>query len=241
MVYIPDKELNKITDSLKTYKLNKTENLIKATDELFIQVTSIDIDQYNFFQNQAQSSRILPRTPHDFSLIAYQVDAEGFIVFPLINRVYVNGLTLKECENKIQTLLTDYLNQPKVKVNFVNKNITVLGFVETPGKYYFTDEHLNIFDAISLAGERDHYGNINKVKIIREENDDVKVWVVDLGDDSVFESDKYYVKNGDIVYVEPLKSRKWGITEFPFTLILQGLTTAILSIEFYNRYYGSGN
>lgn len=241
MVYVEDKELANLPDSVRVYKTQKQENLIRESDELYIQVTSIDIDQYNFFQNQAESSRILPRTPSDFSLVSYQVDDEGYIMFPLINQVHVSGLSTKECEEKLHGLLTDYLNQPKVKVNFVNKDITVLGYVENPGKYYFTDDNLSIFDALSLAGERDHYGNINKVKIIREINDEIQVYVVDLGDKNIFKSERFYVQSGDIVYVEPLKARKWGITEFPFGLILQGLTTAILSIEFYNRYYGSGS
>src|SRR5437773_2293472 len=46
----------------------------------------------------------------------YRVDSEGFITFPMINRVAASGLTPGELQDRIRTMLADYIRKPQVRV-----------------------------------------------------------------------------------------------------------------------------
>jgi polysaccharide biosynthesis/export protein len=233
MIYVPDKTFKKDNQAIISVETVKEMNRIKTSDELYIQVSSIDQDQYNFFYNQSQSSRIMPRTATEFSLTAYTVDINGYINFPLVGVISVGGLTITEAELKLMKLLTDYLNQPTVKINFVNKSVTILGEVAVPGKYYYSEDYLSIFDALALAGEVEHYANRAQVKVIRENNDSLNIFVIDLTDKDLMSSDKYYLHSKDIVYVELLEKQRWGFHEFPFGVLLQTLTATVLLLQYF--------
>jgi len=231
LTYINDPSFLKNIDTVIVHAPPKKVATIQVHDELYIQVFSIDQDQYNFFYNQSQSNRLTPRTSTDFSIVAYPVGVDGSINFPLLGNVMVQGQTINEAEQSFQNLLKPYLNQPTVKINFVNKSITVVGEVVRPGKYYYSEENMNIMDALSLAGDVQHFGNRKNVKILREEGDKVMAYSIDLTDKSIIDSDFYYLKSKDILYIEPLKSQKWGMREFPYIIILQTITTTLLLIR----------
>jgi polysaccharide export outer membrane protein len=182
LTYINDPSFLKNIDTVIVHSPPKKVATIQVHDELYIQVFSIDQDQYNFFYNQSQSNRLTPRTSTDFSIVAYPVGVDGSINFPLLGNVKVQGQTINEAEQSFQNLLKPYLNQPTVKINFVNKSITVVGEVARPGKYYYSEENMNIMDAISLAGDVLHFGNRKKVKILREEGDKVMAYSIYLTD-----------------------------------------------------------
>jgi polysaccharide export outer membrane protein len=120
-------------------------------------------------------------------------------------------------------------------VSFVNKNVTVIGMVENPGRYFYSGENINIFQALGLAGDIQEYGDREKVVILRESNGRIRKNSVDLTDKSLFISDFYYLKSGDIVYVEPLNRRVWGIDQVPFSLILSAATTSLLIFDYIRR------
>ena len=67
-----------------------------------------------------------------------QIDVEGKIYLPKINRIYVEGLTLIELNNLLNQAFSEYVKYPNVEV-FVVKyrplKFTILGEVQDPGKY----------------------------------------------------------------------------------------------------------
>jgi polysaccharide export outer membrane protein len=172
------------------------------------------------------------RTSTDYSLISYQVDEAGNIDLPLLGKTHVAGKTVDEVANEIQEELKSYFYSPSVKISFVNKNITVIGMVSHPGRYFYSGENINIFQALGLAGDIEEYGNREKVIIVRENNGLIMKNTLDLTDKSIFISDFYYLKSGDVIYVEPLNRRVWGIDQVPFTLILSAITTSLLIFDY---------
>ncbi len=131
------------------------------------------------------------------------------------------------------------ISNPSVNIKFVNKTVTVLGYVNNPGRYEFYDQRINIFQALGYARDVAEYGNREKVMLIREENNVITRNYIDLTDENLLASYYYYVKTNDVIYVEPLKRRHWGIDTFPFTLILTSISTFVLVMSYINLYSGS--
>lgn len=214
--------------------LNQRERtLIQIFDELYIEVNTFDEDNPNFLNNE--SGRLGGRNSTDYSLIAYRVDEEGNITLPLIGKLKVVGLSVDEVAGLMQAELKDYLYSPSVRVSFVNKNVTILGLVERPGRYFYSGEHINIFQALGLAGDAQEYANREEVVLIREANGRITRHVIDLTDKELFRSDFYYLKSNDVLYLEPLSRRNWGIDRVPFSLILSSATTFILILDYMRR------
>ena len=214
----------------KLYKLPEPEvNKIEPNDEIFIKVSSLDEVSFNYFQSESQGYQTSYSNELSLSLITYTVSDSRYIYFPVIGSLYVSNLTLDELRIKLEELLRDYFNQPTVIVKFAFKKITLLGEVNRPGNYTYTKNHINILEALGLAGDLTPYGDIKSLYLIRTENDSVTKSVVDLSDDNLVFSKFYYLNPDDIIYVKPLRSRSWRIISTPISLILYAITTTLLA------------
>ena len=132
--------------------------------------------------------------------------------------------------------LAQYLYFPSVFVRFVNNKVTILGEVNQPGVYVFNYKSVNILQAIGYAGDISIFGNRQNVLIVRNEGDYRSKHVVDLTSDELLSSKFYMVKSNDIVYVEPLKSKKWGMEEFPYDLLFSMVSLTIVVLTFMVTY-----
>lgn len=106
----------------------------------------------------------------DLTKIA-RVSQDGCITYPLLGRVFANGLTVSELEQKLTDLLEeDYLVNPQVGV-FVKEfaGIYIYGQIEKPGCYPLGRD-LTVFEAITLAGGFTSIAAANGTKVLRQEN-----------------------------------------------------------------------
>jgi len=85
----------------------------------------------------------------------YRVDSDGFITFPMINRVAASGLTPAELQDRIRTLLSPaYLKNPQVRVEvegYKSQSVIVGGEVRAPGKIQMTGT-MTLIEALAAAG-----------------------------------------------------------------------------------------
>ena len=127
---------------------------IMPKDELTITVNTTNPEvslPFNLLmQNAYQQGRTLSAGASG-TLMPYLVDTEGCINFPIIGRLYVAGLTKRECERMIQEKIQPYLavsENPIVTVRMSSYSISVLGEVARPGSYLVSREEINIFEAL---------------------------------------------------------------------------------------------
>lgn len=205
------------------------DNIIRQGDELYIQVSSADETPTNFNQR----SQELVRDP---SVISYTVDEKGSIKLPYINSVKLSGLTLLEASNLIEMELSQYLLYPSVFIRFINNKVTILGEVNRPGVYVFNYKSINILQAIGYANDISTFGNRRKILIVREEGDFRSKYMVDLTSDELLASRLYMIKSNDIIYVEPMKAKKWGMATFPYDLLLSIASLTIVVLTFMVTY-----
>lgn len=142
-------------------------------------------------------------------LIGYVVDEKGFIDFPILGQIEVAGLNRWQLQDKIQKELTErnLLKDMVVTVQFMNFKISILGEVNSPGSYKIEGDKFTILEALSMAKDLTIYGKRDQVYVIREENNKRITYKVDLRSAKLFDSPAYYLKQNDIVYVQPNKVR----------------------------------
>ena len=110
-----------------------------------------------------------------------------------------------------------------------------MGEVNVPGRYTYSKEQLNIFEAIGLAGDITIHGDRKHVYLIRKNADSTVIKsIVDLTNDDDLFSNCYYIQPDDVIYIKPRKSRQWNVISTPISLILSSLTTFILILNYFN-------
>jgi len=136
-------------------------------------------------------------------LQTYLVDESGKIDFPILGRVAVEGLSQQELASKLKEKIRRYVQDPIVNVRLVNFQISVLGEVNRPGTFDVQDAYFTLPQALGMAGDMSIYGKRNNVLVMREENGITTHAYLDLGDANIINSPYYYLKQNDVVYVEP--------------------------------------
>jgi len=137
---------------------------------------------------------------------SYTVDSNGNIDFPVLGELRVEGLTREKIASYIKNELVrkNLVKDAVVIVEFMNMGISVMGEVNKPGRFAIDRDHLTLLDAISLAGDLTIYGKRENVLVARRENGGETYYRVDLCDSkSLHSSPVYYLKQNDVVYVEP--------------------------------------
>ena len=94
-----------------------------------------------------------------------------------------------------------------VTVEFLNFKISILGEVSNPGTYNIKGDKVTLLEAISMAHDLTIYGRRDQVYVIREQNNTRTTYRVDLRSSDLFNSPAYYLKQNDIIYVQPNKVR----------------------------------
>ncbi len=143
------------------------------------------------------------------NLQAYLVDNEGKINFPVLGELKVSGLTKKQAEQLIVENLKPYIKEtPIVTVRMVNYKISVIGEVASPGTFTISNEKVNMFEALAMAGDMTVWGIRDNVKLIREGIDGrQEIVTLDLNKADIILSPYYWLQQNDIVYVTPNKAK----------------------------------
>jgi polysaccharide export outer membrane protein len=224
--YLQDKSM-----AVKTFnEADFPDYKLKPNDELYIQINSLDEGAANIFYNAGNqtSGSVGNISPYGASLLSYSIDKEGYLLMPVIGSIYAKGKTLSEVGVILKDSLNHILNQPVITIKLVNRYLTVLGEVNNPGHYAFSQEKISVYDAIGLAGDITDYGNRDEILLVRNENGQNKRVTLDLTKSDILSSDFYNLRPNDILYVKPLRNKFWGMRQFPFTVVFSTITTGLL-------------
>ena len=161
-------------------------------------------------------SSVTPKTssnssPGNGQMVAYTVDEQGTIDFPILGKISVLGKTRTEVAQYIQDRLVarELVSDPIVTVEYVNLGVNVLGEVARAGHVDINKDHFTILDALSRAGDLTINGNRKKVLVTRQVDGVNQVYAVDLTNmQTLLNSPAYYLQQNDLVYVGPTDKRK---------------------------------
>lgn len=195
----PHDKLSIIVKS-KDPALSSLFNLTVASDRLGLDVPS---------SGTGSTLRSFSSTSEGIS--TYTVTPEGTIDFPVLGKLKIEGMTRSELAGFIKGELMgkELVKDPVVTVEFLNTGFSVMGEVNAAGRYDINKDQLNILEALSLAGDLTIQGQRENVAVVRTEKDGVHTYRVDLTNFvELTKSPAYYIKQGDVIYVEPNGVRK---------------------------------
>lgn len=136
------------------------------------------------------------------------MDANGYIVLPVIGKIKAAGKTCSRLGDEIAATLRnrDYISDASVNVQITNFKFSVLGEVASPGTYNVDGQRLTILEALSRAGDLNIDGN-RDITLIRETNGRRQIATVDLRSKDLFQSPYYYIQQNDTIYVTPAERK----------------------------------
>lgn len=198
---------------------------LRPKDKINIIVNSADpllVSQFNLTASTSSmrslGSTTSPRTTAGSTtgsttaqLLAYTVDEQGDIDFPVLGKVAVGGKTRQEVAEYIRLRLInrDLVRDPIVTVEYVNLSINILGEVNRPGRIEITKDYFTIVDAIAQAGDLTINGQRENVMIHREVDGEDQTYIINLCDrQEMLSSPAYYLQQNDVVYVTPNPKKK---------------------------------
>ena len=182
---------------------------IGPDDELVVSITSTIPEAtaaYNLpMDNPATRGNLRattqPRTQ------TYVVDEQGYIMLPVLGRIMVKGKTLTQIASEITAMVSQNVKDPYVRVDIVNFSVDVMGEVRNPQRIYSGRQSFTVLDALAQCGDLTEFGRRDHVYVIRTEEGKRNYQLLNLNSSDVFNSPYFYLKQNDVVYVEPNQIR----------------------------------
>lgn len=134
----------------------------------------------------------------------YLIEQNGNVNFPQIGRVSLEGKTLKEAEHFLEEKYAAFFKDPFVVIEVTNKRVIVFpgGEGGTAKVVYLQNANTTVFEALAEAGGIND-GKAHKVKLIRGNLKNPKVYLIDLSTIEGVKKADMVVQANDIIYVQP--------------------------------------
>lgn len=210
------------------------EPVIQNDDILSISIITVD-PQTAAVINQATSQETMgtSRNPNSREVEGFPVDKNGEVELAIIGKVKVAGLTTYEARELIRKRAAEYYQKPNVSIRLLNFKVSVLGEVNRPGTFTMPNEKVTILDALSLAGDLTLYGKRENIMVIRDQNGVKEYGTLSINSSNIFNSPYYYLKQNDVVYIEPNKAKVFSLNSTARStavIMLSAISTIVVII-----------
>lgn len=209
---------------------------IMPKDELTINVTTSDAEvskQFSLMNNSSNGAGYGATRNND--MMSYLVENDGTINFPLVGRINVQGLTKRECEEKIASLIKPYLasgENPVITVGMSSYHIVVIGEVGSPGVKQVTGHKISLIEAIAMSGDLTIYGKRDNILLIREDAKGEKHTArLNINDPQILNSPYFYLQQNDVLYVTPNKVKVRSVDVSSHTTLIMTILGFVTSIS----------
>lgn len=223
MTYLLDMKYNNPTLAGKAPELH-----IQSGDVLSIRVSTENMQLAAPFNLAANGT-----DANNQSASLFVVDSDGYITFPVLGALYVEGETIKEIQNTIAQQIVDkgYIREPVVNVSLQNFSVTVVG---SAGNTVIPVQgpSINILQAIARSGKTDSHTNIKDVMVIRTEDGVRTAYHVNLQKKNLFDSPVFFLQQNDIVYIKPRGASLSSEGQTVMTFVSAGLTLGSIITNF---------
>ena len=146
-------------------------------------------------------------------LSGFEVNDEGKIIYPVLGALPVDGLTLKQVQDTIETKLisSGLIREPKVLATFSNFKIIILGESNKNSVLSVPEGKIDIFEALAQTSDLTEDAVRNEVWVIRTRENTRKLYKINLKSKDCYYSPAFYLQQNDMVYVKP-ENRKFDKT-----------------------------
>lgn len=158
----------------------------------------------------------------------YLVEFDGTANFPILGRVPLAGLTIRETELMLQDKYSEYFHKPFIMLTVQNRRVFMFPGTDGAARVVTLQyDNTTLIEALAMSGGITQLGKAHKIKLIRGNPAKPEVYLIDLSKIEGIKQGSMVLQANDIIYVEPrYKIASRVLTEI--TPYLSLLSTAIL-------------
>lgn len=183
------------------YALLEESKRIQPGDRISISIITKE-QEANLLFNAAQQGGNMNQGNNQQGSFGYLVQSDGTIEIPILGMVTVKGLKPVELQDAIRSRVSRLYKDPLVTCT-LNGRVVFLGGGGPGGIVPITNNRLTILEAFAQAGNPNLTSKRDKVWVIREVDGIREYNQVNLNTKDIFHSKFYYLRNNDLIYVEP--------------------------------------
>jgi len=168
-------------------------------------------------------------------LVTYRVEHDGTVKIPLLGRTKVADLTVRQAELMLEEKYAAFFIKPFIILNVINRRVMVFpGSEGSASVVSLTDNNTNLLQALALAGGISDRGKAHRIKVIRGDLKNPKIYLFDLSTIEGMKKADFILQTNDIIYVEPLPRYARGVVAEigPYLTLI---STTVLTISLINR------
>ncbi|HET6556684.1 MAG TPA: polysaccharide biosynthesis/export family protein [Prolixibacteraceae bacterium] len=235
LIYLQDAVNNEIIDG------QAPEYILKPGDILYVSIKSMNPEVNMLFNPESNmesnSGQGYARytTPNGAYLYGYEIDLEGNIKLPMLNKIKVSGVAISEAEILVQKKADEFLNDAIVKVKLLNFKVTVLGEIRSPNTYYNYNNYITVLEAVAMASGNTDFASIKKVMVVRLVPEGRKTYMLDLSSKNVYLSEAFYLQPNDYVIVQPDKYKNFQLNSQAYSLLFSSVSVLLAVLGFVLR------
>jgi polysaccharide biosynthesis/export protein len=199
--------------NVRKYQSDQFAYKLQSNDLLDIKISTLTPTTFNPFADAdrsllpGQGSTVSSQTGSQIQPQGYYIDEAGFTELPILGKVKIKGLTIKQSEDTLAAHVLKFLKEPVVRVKILNFRFTVIGEVTNQSTLVSGDNNLTLLQGLSMAGGATEFGDLSRVKLIRHSGPENQVYYVDLLNEQFLSSPFYNIQPNDILVVTPIKQR----------------------------------
>ena len=133
-----------------------------------------------------------------------QVEFDGSVKFPLLGRIILKGMTVREAEVFLEEKYSTFYNKPYVLLEVTNRRVIIFPGSEGSAKVVkLENENTTLMEALAAAGGIAKSGKAYNVKLIRGDLKNPEIYLVDLSTIEGVKQADLVLQANDIIYIEP--------------------------------------
>jgi polysaccharide export outer membrane protein len=146
------------------------------------------------------------------STIFYLVEKDGQVRLPVIGRVPIQGMTIREAQVMLEEKYSQFYKDPFIVIKITNKRVVVF-----PGRggsgtvVTLENENTTLLEALAKAGGIAETGKAKRVKLIRNNNGKTEVLLIDLSTIEGANQGNLVLQSNDVLYIEPIRRISQGV------------------------------
>ena len=233
---------------------------LQPSDILYVRIISNNKEVSDLYNPLLSSTTATTTQQGGMYILGFIVSDSGTVNLPILGKIEVIGLTIDQAQERIQSVTNKYLTDALAVVKLAQYKFTVLGEVNSPGYKIASGDRINIFEAISLAGDLTYSAKRNKIMVIRQElpaNKTTKpvsatgkpetlassvtplltthTYQLDLTSPGILTSEAFFIQPNDIIYVKPTYMHALRTATGDFFILLGTVASVITGIYFLTK------
>jgi polysaccharide export outer membrane protein len=166
----------------------------------------------------------------------FVVRNSGFVDLPILGDVKVEGLTIKQCEDTLESFYANYFVDPFVQVKVTNQRAILFRSGSDPRVVPLTNPNTTLMEFLAQGGGIPDEGKSKSIMLIRKIGDQRKIYNIDL---STIEGLKYVdmiIQANDYVYIEPKPQFILKLRQDVLMPVTTLITSFLLVFTIFNKF-----